>query len=47
MDDNLELKKDFLGFFEVENIKNVTLVNAIKDIVLRFNFGLQHYVGKT
>ena len=47
VDDNLEVKEDFLGFYELENIKIVRVVNAIKDILLRFNFSLQHCRGQT
>ena len=49
MDDNLEVKKSFLGFYELEyleDIKSVTVVNAIKDILLRFNLSLQHSRGQ-
>ena len=42
VDNNSEVKEDFHGFYELENIKSVTLVNAIKDILLRFNLSLQH-----
>ena len=47
VDDNLEVKEDFLGFYELENIKILRVVNAIKDILLRFNFSLQHCRGQT
>ena len=47
VDDNLEVKEDFLGFYELENIKILRVVNAIKDILLRFNFSLQHRRGQT
>ena len=47
VDDNLEVKEDFLGFYELENIKIVRVVNAIKDTLLRFNFSLQHCRGQT
>ena len=39
-DDNLEVKEYFLGYYELENIESVTAVNAIKDILLRFNLRL-------
>ena len=42
VDDNSETKEDFFGFCELENIKSVAAVNAIKDILLRFNLSLQH-----
>ena len=47
MRSNLEVKEDFRGFYELENIKSVTFVNRIKDILLRFNLSLQHCRGKT
>ena len=45
-DDNLEVKKYFLGYYELENIESVTAVNAIKDILLRFNLRLQQCSGQ-
>ena len=47
VDDNLEVKEDFLGFYELENIKSVTVVNAIKDILLRFHLSFQYCRGQT
>ena len=41
VDDNLEGKKGFLGFYKLENIESVTFVNAIKEILLRFNLLLR------
>ena len=40
VDDNLEVKENFLGFYELENMKSVTNVNAIKDILLTFNLNI-------
>ena len=37
IDDELEVHEDFLGFYEIENIKSDTVVSAIKDVLLRFN----------
>ena len=37
VDGELEIHEDFLGFFEVYNIKSDMIVPAIKDILLRFN----------
>ena len=34
VDGELEVHEDFLGFFEVDNIKSDTIVAAIKDILL-------------
>ena len=39
-DDELEVHEDFLGFYEIENIKSDTIVSAIKDVLLRFNLSL-------
>ena len=46
-DDNLEVKEDFLDFSALENTKSVTVVNAIKDILLTFNLSPQHCRGQT
>ena len=35
VDDDLNVSEDFIGFYELENIKSETIVNAIKDILLR------------
>ena len=40
VDDELEVHEDFLGFYEIENIKSDTIVSAIKDVLLRFNLSL-------
>ena len=42
VEDKLEVKEDLLGLYELENIKSVTVVNAINNILLRFNVTLQH-----
>ena len=42
VEDKLEVKEDLLGLYELENIKSVTVVNAINNILLRFNVSLQH-----
>ena len=47
VDNNLEVKEDFLGFYELENIKSVTVMNVIKDILLRFNLSLQKTYKRT
>ena len=41
VDDNLEGKEGFLGFYKLENIESVTFVNAIKETLLRFNLLLR------
>ena len=45
--DNFEIKEDFLGFYELNNIKSDTLVHAIKDILLRSNLSLENCRGQT
>ena len=40
VDDELEVHEDFLGFYEIENIKSDTIASAIKDVLLRFNLSL-------
>ena len=47
VDNNLEVKEDFLGFYELENIKSVTVMNAIKDVLVRFNLSLQKTYKRT
>ena len=47
VDDCLEVEEDFLGFYEVQNIKSDTLVAAIKDILLRLNLQLASCRGQT
>ena len=46
VDDDLEIHEDFLGFYEVDNIKSATIVAAIKDILLRFNLSLDFCRGQ-
>ena len=45
-DDDLEVHEDFLGFYEVDNIKSDTIVAAIKDSLLRFNLSLDSCRGQ-
>ena len=47
VDNNLEVKEDSLGFYELENIKSVTVMNVIQDILLRFNLSLQKTYKRT
>ena len=46
VDDDLEVHEDFLGFYEVDNIKSDTIVAAIKDSLLRFNLSLDSCRGQ-
>ena len=39
--DDLEIQEDFLGFYELNNIKSDSIVHAIKDVLLRSNLSLQ------
>ena len=34
-DDNLDVSEDVIGLYELENTKSETILNAIKDILLR------------
>ena len=47
VNENLEVQEDFLGFYQLTNIKSETIVNAIKDILLRFNLQLENCRGQT
>ena len=42
---DLEILEDFLGFFQLTNIKNETIVNAVKDALLIFNFQFENWRG--
>ena len=46
VDDNLEVKEDFLDFCALKNIKSGEVANAIKDILLTFNLGASNMIGK-
>ena len=46
VDDDLKVHADFLGFYEVDNIKSDTIVAAIKDSLLRFNLSLDSCRGQ-
>ena len=46
VDGELEIHKDFFGFFEVDSITRDTIVAAIKDILLRFNLSLNFCRGQ-
>ena len=47
VDDDLNVSEDFMGFYELKNIKNETIVNAIKDILLRSHLSLENCCGQT
>ena len=38
--------EDFLGFYEIDNIKSVTIVKAIRDILLRCSLTLSDFRGR-
>ena len=46
VDDDLEVHEDFLGFYEVDNIKSDRIVAAIIDSLLRFNLLLDSCRGQ-
>ena len=46
VDDDLEVHEEFLGFYEVNNIKSDTIIAAIKDSLLRFNLSLDTCRGQ-
>ena len=43
----LELQEDFLGFYQLTNIKSESIVNVIKDTLLTFNLQLEKCRGQT
>ena len=47
VDEDLNVKEDFLGFYELNDIKSDTIVNAIKDVLLRFHLNLVNCRGQT
>ena len=47
VDDNLNVDEDFLGFYELDNIRSATIVKAIKDILLRCSLNLTDCRGQT
>lgn len=44
---NLEIQEDFLGFYELNNIRSDSIVHAIKDVLLRLHLSLQNCRGQT
>ena len=47
VDDDLNACEDFLGFYEIPNIKSQTIVTCIKDALTRFNLPLTNLRGQT
>ena len=45
--ERLSVYEDFLGFYEVKNIKSETIVNAIKDVLIRSQLPLSKLRGQT
>ena len=45
VDDDLNVSEDFMGFYELKNIKSEMIVNAIKDILLRSHLSLENCRG--
>ena len=42
VDDDLNVLEDFMGFYELKNIKSEIIINAIKDILLRSHLSLEN-----
>ena len=40
VDGNLDVSEEFIGFYELDNIKSETVLNAIKDILLKCHLNL-------
>ena len=47
VDNDLNVDKDFLGFYEIENIKSEVVVKATKDILRRCSLSLDDCRGQT
>ena len=46
-DENLNALEDFIGFYQLENIKSDTVVHVIKDILIRMDLSLSNCRGQT
>ena len=46
MDDNLELRENFIGFYEIPNINADTIFSVIEDCLIRMDLSLQNCRGK-
>ena len=46
VDDNLKAHEDFLGFYQITNIKRDTIVSTIKDALIRFKLPLTDLRGQ-
>ena len=46
VDELFNIKKDFLGLYDLENIKSDTIVSAIKDVLLRTQISLDNCRGQ-
>ena len=47
IDEYLSAKEDFLGYYELPNIKSDTIFTVIKDCLLRFGLSIQNLRGQT
>ena len=45
--EDLRIEENFLGFYELNDIKSDTIVHAIKDVLLRSNLSIQRCRGQT
>ena len=46
VDDNLDVSEDFIGFYQIDNIRSETLVNTIKNILFRCHVNLDDCCGQ-
>ena len=46
VDEGLNVDEDFLGFYEIDNIKSETVVKAVKDILMRCSLSLYDCRGQ-
>ena len=47
VDENLNAFEDFIGFYQLENIKSDTIGHVIRDILIRMNLSLSNCRGQT
>ena len=47
VNENLNALEDFIGFYQLQNIKSNTIVHVIKDILITMNLSLSYCRGQT
>ena len=47
VNENLNALEDFIGFYQLQNIKSNTIAHVIKDILITMNLSLSYCRGQT